>query len=134
MNGILVDSNIIIDVLTDDPKWSSWSSRALASAADAGPIVINPIIYTETSIRFDRIEMLDAALADFLLLELPRAACFLAGKCFLKYRRQGGTKTGTLPDFFIGAHAMVAGMKLLTRDVGRYKTYFPKLDVIAPNA
>jgi len=130
--GVLVDSNVVLDVLTNDPKWLDWSSRTLEDAAERGPILINPVIYAEISIRFERIEDLDEAMADFLYLDIPRAACFLAGKCFLKYRREGGVKASPLPDFFIGAHAMIAGLTLLTRDRQRYKTYFPKLTVIAP--
>ena len=130
--GVLVDSNVVLDILTDDPKWSVWSSMALEDAAERGPIVINPVIYAELSIRFERIEDLEEAIAEFLYLEIPKSACFLAGKCFMKYRRRGGTKASPLPDFFIGAHAMVAGLTLLTRDHQRYSTYFPKLAVIAP--
>ena len=129
----LVDSNVIIDVLSDDPKWSEWSSQALEDAADDGTIAINPIIYSEVSIRFTRIEDLDEALIDFAFLDVPRPACFLAGKCFQSYRRLGGAKVSTLPDFFIGAHAMVSGLTLLTRDAARYRTYFPKLNVTAPS-
>ena len=131
-DGVLVDSNVILDILTDDSRWSVWSSRALEEAAEQGPIFINAVIYAEVSVGVRRIEDLDDALTDFLYLDLPRAACFLAGKCFLKYRRGGGLKTSPLPDFFIGAHAMVGGLRLLTRDQGRYRSYFPKLAVIAP--
>ena len=130
--GVLVDSNVVLDILTNDSQWSAWSSQALEDAAERGPIVINPVIYTELSIRFERIEELDEAMAEFLYLDIPKAACFLAGKCFLKYRRGGGTKTSPLPDFFIGAHAMITGLSLLTRDPKRYRTNFPKLAVIAP--
>ena len=130
--GVLVDSNVVLDVLTDDSQWSAWSSRALEDAAERGPIVINPAIYAEISIRFERLEELDELMAEFVFLDIPKAACFLAGKCFLKYRRGGGMKASPLPDFFIGAHAMIAGLTLLTRDRQRYRTYFPKLTVIAP--
>jgi predicted nucleic acid-binding protein len=131
--GVLVDSNVILDILTNDQRWLMWSSQALEDAAEQGPIFINSVIYAEISVRFDRIEDLDESLVDFQYLEVPRAACFLAGKCFLKYRRSGGAKTSPLPDFFVGAHAMVGGLPLLTRDRGRYQSYFPKLKIIAPD-
>lgn len=131
-SGVLVDTNIILDILTNDLKWFAWSARALEEAANRGPILINAVIYAEVSTRFDRIEDLDESLADFLYLDVPRAACFLAGKCFLKYRRSGGVRSSPLPDFFIGAHAMVGGLTLLTRDVKRYRTYFPKLAITSP--
>lgn len=131
--GVLVDSNVILDILTNDQRWLMWSSQALEDAAEQGPIFINSMIYAEISVRFDRIEDLDESLVDFQYLEVPRAACFLAGKCFLKYRRSGGAKTSPLPDFFVGAHAMVGGLPLLTRDRGRYQSYFPKLKIIAPD-
>jgi predicted nucleic acid-binding protein len=131
--GVLVDSNVILDILTNDQRWLMWSSQALEDAAEQGPIFINSVIYAEISARFDRIEDVDESLVDFQYLEVPRAACFLAGKCFLKYRRSGGAKTSPLPDFFVGAHAMVGGLPLLTRDRGRYQSYFPKLKIIAPD-
>lgn len=132
--GTLVDSNVLLDILTDDPAWSSWSLHALATAAEAGPLFINPIIYGEVSVRFSRIEDLDDALppSDFARLDLPWAASFLAAKAFLVYRRRGGARTSTLPDFLIGAHAAVAGVGLLTRDEGRYRTYFPSVDLTTP--
>jgi predicted nucleic acid-binding protein len=136
MNGgeVLVDSNVLLDVLTEDPRWLPWSGEALARAADEALLVINPIIYAEVSIRFERIEDLEEALAPQLFERrpLPWEAAFLAGKCFLKYRRRGGQKGSPLPDFYIGAHAAIAGMRLLTRDAGRYRTYFPGLRLIAP--
>lgn len=132
--GTLVDSNVLLDLFTNDATWSGWSAAAIARAADAGAVAINPIIYAEISIRFDRIEELEQTLDDagLLRLPLPWEAGFLAGKCFLKYRRQGGARHAPLPDFYIGAHAAVAGMRLLTRDASRYRRYFPALDVVAP--
>jgi len=134
MGRILVDSNVLLDVLTEDARWFGWSSAALEEHAENQVLAINPIIYAEVSIRFERIEELEAALPSDLVerLPLPWEAAFLAGKCFLEYRRRGGRRRFTLPDFFIGAHAVVAGMALLTRDARRYRTYFPKLTVIAP--
>lgn len=130
----LVDSNVLLDVLTVDPDWAAWSSTALAEALDAGPVILNPIVYAEVSTGFDRIEDLDAALpADLFVREpLPWPAGFLAGKAFLAYRRRGGPRSTPLPDFYIGAHAAVVGYSLLTRDRTRYATYFPGLQVISP--
>lgn len=132
--GALVDSNVLLDVLTEDENWFNWSASALAEAADAGPLFINPIIYAEVSVRFSRIEDLDEALppSDYGRLALPWEASFLAGKAFLDYRRNNGTRSSTLPDFFIGAHAAVADLSLLTRDAPRYRTYFPTVRVTAP--
>lgn len=134
-NGTLVDSNVLLDVLTDDPTWRDWSGDALADAAEAGPLYINPVIYAEVSVRFTTVEALEDALPlhDFRRESLPWAAAFLAGKAFVDYRRNQGTKSTTLPDFFIGAHAAVAELRLLTRDVGRYRTYFPTVALIAPD-
>jgi predicted nucleic acid-binding protein len=131
---VLVDSNVLLDVLGEDPTWFEWSSRALAEAADRSRLAINPIVYAEVSIGFDRIEALDTALPEgvFTRLPLPWPAAFLAGKCFIAYRRAGGERRSPLPDFYIGAHAAVAGMSLLTRDARRYLTYLPRLDLIAP--
>jgi predicted nucleic acid-binding protein len=131
---VLVDSNVLLDVLTEDPNWFSWSADSLARLADEAILAINPIIYAEVSIRFSRIEDLEEALAPHLFERhpLPWEAGFLAGKCFLKYRRQGGRKLSTLPDFYVGAHAAIAGMDLLTRDATRYRPYFPTLRLIAP--
>ena len=131
---ILVDSNVLLDVVTEDPRWSSWSMNALAEEGDRDVLAINPIIYAEVSIGFLRIEEIDAALLlpMFHRLALPWEAAFLAGKCFLAYRKRGGVRRAPLPDFYIGAHASVSGMKLLTRDATRYRTYFPKLRLIAP--
>lgn len=134
MADILVDSNVILDVVTEDPKWYGWSSSQIEKLAESHTLVINPIIYSEVSIGFDRIEDLDQALpADFFRRDpLPWDAGFLAGKCFITYRRSGGKRHSPLPDFYIGAHAAVSGIALLTRDVNRYKTYFPKLTLISP--
>lgn len=134
MSAVLVDSNVILDVVTDDPRWGTRSSQALMRSAEEAALVINPIIYAEVSIGFDRIEDLDAALPPWFFERsaLPWEAAFLAGKCFLRYRRRGGARVSTLPDFYIGAHAAVAGMALLTRDPARYRTYFPKLRIIPP--
>ncbi len=134
MDAVLVDSNILLDVATNDPVWSDWSGRTLERAADEAILVINPLVYAEVSIGFPAIEDLDAALpADLYRREdLPYEAGFLAGKCFLRYRRGGGAKRSPLPDFYIGAHAAVAGYRLLTRDASRYRTYFPNLVLIAP--
>jgi predicted nucleic acid-binding protein len=135
-SGTLIDTNVLLDVLTDDPLWLSWSHAALAAAAEAGPLLINPIIYAEVSIRFSRVEDLDDALPphDYRRAPLPWAAAFLAGKAFLDYRRNSGTRSSTLPDFFIGAHAAVDELALLTRDATRYRTYFPTVRLIAPEA
>ena len=131
---VLVDSNVLLDVMTGDAAWMTWSSTALAGARRQTPVAINPIVYAEVSIGYDRIEDLDGALPpeEFVRLDLPYAAAFLAGKCFVSYRRAGGTRSSPLPDFFIGAHAALEGMSLLTRDATRYRTYFPKLRLIAP--
>lgn len=132
--GTLVDSNVLLDILTDDLVWGDWSTDALAEAAEAGPLFINPIVYSEVSIRFTTVEALEEAVPaqDYRREPIPWAAAFLAGKVFLDYRRNKGTKATTLPDFFIGAHAAVTGLDLLTRDVGRYRTYFPTVSLIAP--
>ncbi len=130
----LVDSNVLLDVLTEDPRWSAWSMEALAERADRDLLAINPIIYAEVSIGFVRIEDVDDALPapTFHRLALPWEAAFLAGKCFLAYRKRGGVRSSPLPDLYIGAHASVSRMTLLTRDATRYRPYFPKLDLIAP--
>ena len=132
--AILVDSNVILDVVTEDPRWGRWSGDRLAECADRSVLAINPIVYAEVSTGFARIEDLDDALPAELLERrpLPWEAAFLAGKCFLDYRRHGGKRAAPLPDFYIGAHAAVAGMALLTRDPTRYRTYFPKVRLIAP--
>jgi predicted nucleic acid-binding protein len=131
--SVLVDSNVLLDVLTEDTEWFNWSSATLARCAETGPLIINPIIYAEVSIRFHRVEDLDAALGpDFERRHLPWPAAFLAGKAFVAYRRRGGTRRAPLPDFYIGAHAAVEDLTLLTRDSARYRTYYPKLRIIAP--
>lgn len=132
--GVLVDSNVLLDLLEEDPSWYEWSARNLQQAADRTVLIINPVIYAEISIGFQRIEELEAAVRPevFERRPLPWEAAFLAGKCFLRYRRQGGTRRSPLPDFFIGAHAAVEGLTLLTRDATRYRTYFPSLPLIAP--
>jgi len=132
--GVLVDSNVLLDVLSEDPQWFDWSSNALAQSAESAPLVINPIIYAEVSIRFARIEEFDEALPTELFRRepLPWAAGFLAGKCFQAYRQRGGARRSPLPDFFIGAHAAINELTLLTRDAARYRTYFPRLNILAP--
>lgn len=134
MSNTLVDSNVLLDVLTEDPTWFDWSSAAIESHAERSMLVIDPLIYAEVSIRFERIEELEEALPATMFRRdaLPWEAAFLAGKCFLQYRRRGGAKQSPLPDFYIGAHAAVARMTLLTRDGGRYRTYFPTLDIVEP--
>jgi len=135
MTAILVDANVLLDVMTEDARWLGGAAEAIERAADRYRLVINPIVYAEVSIRYSRIEDLDAALpkAMFDREPIPYEAAFLAGKAFFAYRRRGGTKSSPLPDFFIGAHAAVAGYSLMTRDAARYQTYFPKLSLIAPN-
>ncbi len=136
MDAVLVDSNVLLDVATSDPTWGDWSAEALERSADSASLVINPLVYAEVSIGFDAIEDLERALpVDLYRREaLPYEAGFLAGKCFLRYRRAGGQKRSPLPDFYIGAHAAVAGYRLLTRDATRYRSYFPNLALIAPDA
>lgn len=134
MNKILVDSNVILDIVTQDPAWYEWSATQLETLAEDHAFVINPIIYSEISIGFTRIEELDEALpVEFFRREpLPWEAGFLAGKCFLKYRRSGGARRSPLPDFYIGAHAAILDIPLITRDGQRYQNYFPKLKLIQP--
>lgn len=136
MKPVLVDSNVLLDVATENPVWIGWSSSALEAACNQSLLVINPLIYAEVSIRFLRIEELEEALPAVVYRReaLPYEAAFLAGKAFLKYRRRGGARSAPLPDFYIGAHAAVAGYRLLTRDATRYRTYFPKVELIAPDA
>lgn len=130
----LVDSNVILDILTDDPVWAGWSGQALARVLDQGEVVVNPLVYAEVSVGFETVEDLDEALpaSAFRREALPYAAGFLAGKAFLSYRLSGGTSRSLMPDFHIGAHAAVAGYRLLTRDAGRYRTYFPRVDLLSP--
>lgn len=132
--GTLVDSNVLLDILTEDRVWLGWSLNALAEAAERAPLYINPVIYAEVSVRFTTVEALEDALppSDYRRQPIPWPAAFLAGKAFLHYRRNKGTKSTTLPDFFIGAHAAVAELDLLTRDVDRYRTYFPTVALVSP--
>jgi predicted nucleic acid-binding protein len=131
--GTLLDSNVLLDLFTEDPAWADWSEARVAEAFDNGPAIINPIIYAEVSIRFDRIEELERALPVEIEREaLPWEAGFLAGKCFVDYRRRGGPKRSPLPDFYIGAHAAVTGRALLTRDPTRYRSVLPRLTLICP--
>jgi predicted nucleic acid-binding protein len=134
--GVLVDSNAILDVVSSDPVWAAWSTSALAEAAEHATLTINPIVYAEVSITYSKIETLDAALPAHLYQRepLPWEAGFLAGKCFLRYRRLGGARTSPLPDFYIGAHAAVRNLALLTRDAARYRTYFPTLELLTPRS
>ena len=136
MTPVVVDSNVLLDVVTDDPTWATWSSAALERTADEAILVINALIYAELSIGFTSIEALEDALPRDLCRRehLPYEAAFLAGKAFLRYRKAGGARRSPLPDFYIGAHAAVAGYRLLTRDGTRYRTYFPTLELIAPDA
>jgi len=130
----LVDSNVILDIVSEDSEWLDWSAAMLSDAAQAGPLVINPLIYAEVACGYQRIEDLDAAIPPeyFKREPLPWAAGFLAAQAFVKYRRRGGARWSPLPDFYVGAHAAIAGHTLLTRDARRYGTYFPKLRIIAP--
>ncbi len=134
MKPVLVDSNVILDIATDDPSWSDWSATTLERLADEAVLVINPLIYAEISVGFQQIEDLeDVVPGDLFHREpLPWEAGFLAGKAFLSYRRRTGSRRSPLPDFYIGAHAAVRDYRLLTRDSSRYETYFPSLTVIAP--
>ena len=131
---VLVDSNVLLDLITDDPNWSSWSQAELDRLVD-DELVINPLIYSEVSIGFDRIEDLDDALSPALLRResLPFEAGFLAGKAYVRSRSQGGSRTSPFADFYIGAHAAIRGYRLLTRDPRRYRTYFPNVTLIAPS-
>jgi len=131
---VLVDSCVLLDVLLDDPGWGAWSAAALERLADETMLVIDPVVYSEVSVGFERIEDVEAALPAewFARLPVPWEAAFLAGKCFVRYRRAGGARNAPLPDFFIGAHAAVRGFRLLTRDTRRYATYFPTVELIAP--
>lgn len=136
LSPVLVDTNVILDISTNDEHWYEWSATALERASDDSTLVINPIIYAEVSIAYKRIEDLELALppATFRREALPYEAAFLAGKAFLKYKQRGGrSKLRPLPDFYIGAHAAIAGYRLLTRDANRYRTYFPGLHVISPS-
>ncbi len=135
MNGILIDSCVLLDLFTNDHRWADWSEKILYEFSQTNTLYINTIIYTEISIGFTRIELLDEAIdqLDIKVLEMPREALFLTGKTFLKYRRNRGTKNSPLPDFFIGAHAAVSRFTLVTRDVAKYNTYFPQINLVTPN-
>jgi predicted nucleic acid-binding protein len=130
-----VDSNVLLDIASKDSAWLSWSRTALSDALRSGPVLINPLIYAEVATGFDRIEDLDVALPEtaFRRADLPYAAGFLAAHVFATYRRRGGSRTSPLPDFYIGAHAAVAKLTLITRDARRYRTYFPTVDLVTPN-
>jgi predicted nucleic acid-binding protein len=130
----LVDTNVLLDVVTDDPIWADWSIRQLDAASLKGPLAINDIVYAEVSVRFERIEDVEEVLEEsaIAIAPIPREALFLAAKIFQRYRAAGGARQSVLPDFFIGAQAAVAGLPLLTRDARRYRTYFPSLSLIAP--
>ncbi len=134
MKGLLVDSNVILDIFLDDPNWADWSESALVEYSSDTDLYINSIVYSEVSIGFEKIEELESALnkSGFQMLGIPKEALFLAGKVFLKYRRSRGIKRSPLPDFYIGAQAAVFDMELITRDVTRYHTYFPSVRLISP--
>ena len=134
MKGLLVDSNVILDIFLDDPNWADWSESALAEYTVDTDLFINSIVYTEVSMGFEKIEELESALnkSGFQMLEIPKEALFLAGKAFLKYRRGRGIKRSPLPDFYLGAQAAILDMELITRDVSRYRTYFPSVRLICP--
>jgi len=131
---VLVDSNVLLDVATGDPNWGEWSARALAEVAEHASLIINPIVYAEVSMGYSTIEALDAAISVALYRReaLPWEAGFLAGKCCVRYRRRGGARQSPLPDFYIGAHAAIGRLALLTRDAARYRSYFPGVEIIAP--
>lgn len=131
---LLVDTNVLVDLLEDDPEWAEWSTHQLRAQSKVHRLAINPIIYSELSLTFSTVEALDKAVNDLglIMIETPRAALFLAGKAFVRYRRQGGAKINVLGDFFIGAHAAVLGYPVLTRDTRRYASYFPSVVLIAP--
>lgn len=131
----LVDTNVLLDLVTDDKNWAAWSIGELEAASLRGPLLINDVIFAELSVRYARIEDLNVFVdeAGLDMTPMPREALFLAGKVFQDYRKAGGTRSGVLPDFFIGAHAAVSELPLLTRDVGRYKTYFPSVQPISPD-
>jgi predicted nucleic acid-binding protein len=133
-SATVVDSCVLLDVITGDAQWADWSAEQIALAMDAGRVVINALIYAEVSVGYETVEELDELLpaSDYEREPLPYVAGFAAGKAFLRYRRGGGERRSPMPDFYIGAHAAVAGYRLLTRDVHRYQAYFPTIDIIAP--
>lgn len=134
MNGYLVDSNVILDLFLDDPNWADWSETTLTKCGDQNALYVNIFIYTEVSIGFDQIEELESAMqiASFQMLEIPKEALFLAGKAFMQYKQNQGVKSSPLPDFYIGAQAAVMDLDLITRDISRYRTYFPTVNLIYP--
>ena len=134
MNGVFIDSCVLLDLFTDDPNWAEWSESVLEKYSQTNTLYINSIVYTEISIGFKKIEEVETAITelDIKVLEMPREALFLTGKVFLQYRKNHGTKTSPLPDFFIGAHAAVSKFDLITRDTSKYKTYFPQVKLIHP--
>ena len=131
---LLVDTNVLVDVLEDDPQWADWSIQQLRFQSKIHRLVINPIVYSELSLTFSTVEALDSIIdgLGLTMVEIPKPALFLAGKAFVRYRRQGGTKSNVLGDFFIGAHAAVSGLPILTRDIKRYGSYFPSVTLVAP--
>lgn len=134
MKGILVDSNVILDLFEDDENWAEWSESTIYHYSTMHILYINPVIYSEVSIGFIRIEELESALTGcgFQILQIPKEALFLAGKAFIKYRKRKGNKLSPLPDFFIGAHAAVLGLELITRDISMYRLYFPTVNLVTP--
>jgi len=134
MNGVFIDSCVLLDLFTDDENWADWSERTLEKYSQTNTLYINSIVYTEISIGFNKVEEVESAIEELgiRVLEMPREALFLTGKAFLKYRKSKGNKVSPLPDFFIGAHASVSGFGLITRDLAKYKTYFPQIKLIHP--
>ena len=134
MNGVLIDSYVLLDLFTDDANWAEWSENILEQYSQTNTLYINSMVYTEISIGFEKIEEIEEAIVelDIKVIEIPREALFLTGKVFLQYRRNQGTKAAPLPDFFIGAHAAVSKFDLITRDISKYKTYFPQVRLIHP--
>jgi len=134
MNGVFVDSCVLLDLFTNDDNWADWSENILEKYSQTNSLYINSIVYTEVSIGFNKVEEVEQAIAGLgiKVLEMPREALFLTGKVFLKYRKNKGTKVSPLPDFFIGAHASVSKFELITRDSNKYKTYFPQVRLIHP--
>jgi len=135
MTRVLIDTNVLVDLLTDDPVWAEWSTDAFCACMDHARVVIDTTVYAELAVRYDTVEALEQMIeaAGLEREHVPWSAAYLAGKAFAQYRRSSGTRRSPLPDFYIGAHAAVAGMRLLTRDAGRYRTYFPTVELIAPD-
>jgi len=135
VNGVFVDSCVLLDLFTNDPRWAEWSEKTLEKYSLTNTLYINSIVYTEVSVGFNRIEEVESVISELgiKVLEIPREALFLAGKVFLKYRKNKGTKNAPLPDFFIGAHATMSRFDLITRDSAKYKTYFPQVKLIVPS-